>query len=65
MTLLNTINGGMYVPVAFIQGIHTSDNTANVREVTSFLFLMLTTSQFLCCTVVIPVLSTLNILWTG
>ena len=44
---------------------HTDDNTADVREATSFLSLMLTTLLCRCCTVVIPDSSTLNILWTG
>ena len=60
----NTINGGTYVPVAFIQvttviRFHLS---ADVREATSFLLLKLTTLLRLCCTVLIPVSSTLNIL---
>jgi len=46
-------------------GIHTGDNIVSVREATSFLPFMLTTLLCMCCTVVIPDSSALNILWTG
>jgi hypothetical protein len=39
--------------------------SADVRDSTSFLPLMLTTLLCLCCTVVIRVASTLNIPWAG
>jgi hypothetical protein len=61
MILLNTINGRTYVPVAFIE----VTTLPMLREATSFLPLMLTNLLFLCCTVIIPVSSALNILWTG
>ena len=56
----NTTNGGTYVPVAFIQAI-----TLPMLEATSFLPIMMTTLLCLCCTAVIPLSSTVNILWTG
>jgi len=57
------INGGTYVLVAFIQmtTVIRFPISGYVREATSFLPIMLTALLCLCCTVVIPVASTLNI----
>ena len=60
----NMINGGIYIPVAFIQAttVIRFPFSADVKEAICFLCLMRTT--LLClCTFVIPVTSTLNILW--